>query len=99
MAAPLVDLPPLREPEPDHPLLRLYQAYNTIRDEAIRHHERCERIAPTPMRLCDPDPADALTGDDLLTYTQSWAHANAYANAAHQQHQALMSVLDALGGP
>jgi hypothetical protein len=98
MAGPIVELPILTVPPADHPLVCLYQAYELMRGEAVRHRDRCEAIAATPMTLAQADPADALSGADRDAYQTHWAMGTAYANAAYQQHQALLAVLDAFGG-
>lgn len=90
--------PRLVEPATDHPLFPLFRAYNVMRDESQRYERMYEAIAPTPMTLASPCPLDTITGHDKEQYIGAYRASEAFANAAYHQYNALMSVLDSLGG-
>jgi hypothetical protein len=90
--------PRLVEPATDHPLFPLFRAYNVVRDESVRYEHMYEAIAPTPMTLASSFPLDTITGQDRERYIGAYRASEAFANAAYHQYNALMSVLDSLGG-
>jgi len=98
MAIDPLTTPRLTEPAADHPLLPLFRAYGFARDEALRYERKYEQIAPTPMTLASPMPLDTLHGDQREQYINYYRISETWADAAYQQYNALMSVLDNLGG-
>jgi hypothetical protein len=85
-------------PAEDHPLYPLFAKHNLFRELAIEADRVCERLAPTPSTLADPDPADMLTGEDRDLYHSQKQARRAYENAAYQLNLAIMTVIDNLGG-
>lgn len=98
MAIDSLTTPLLAEPAGDHPLLPLFRAYSFARDEALRYEAMYEQLAPTPMTLASPMPLDTLHGERREQYINYYRISETWANAAYQQYNALMSVLDNLGG-